>query len=223
MSFDIDNYPYRKRRDLRSSMAETLANFVAGLEFGAPFSSTPFKLRKTYFEWAEFEQRALTSEGLLPAAAILPDRAQEEDSQLSPSMIEDTWVSDGINGFALFKLSEKVVPFFMVVRAASKPQRQAIISTIEDAFVEVNALNRPTPLTYGRLLTMDSYYQRKARFTHLSNQIFDQDASAKESRYLVQFEILAQAPHVVLRRVPAMDPRVNVVVDNVGAYGTTQG
>lgn len=223
MSLDIEQYPFRKRRDLRSAAAETLAQYIAGLEFAAPASATPFKLKKTYFEWAEFERNALTSEGLLPAAAILPDRAAEEDSQLSPSLIEDTWISDGVNGYGLFKLSEKNIPFLLVVRAASKPQRQAIVSTIEDAFVEVDALNRPTPLTYGRFLTMDSYYQRRARYTHLSNQIFDQEASAKESRYLAQFEIMAQAPHVVLRAVPAMDPRIRVVVDQVGAYGTTQG
>lgn len=223
MSYDLAKYPFRKKRDLRSSMAETLAEHISGLQFGLPFSPTPFKMRKVYFEWALFEQRALTGEGLLPAAAILPDTSREEDSQLTPSMIEDTWRSDGVNGLALFKVSEKVVSFQLVVRAASKPQRQAIISTIEDSFVELQTLNRPTPLTYGIFLTMDSYFQRRARYTHLSNQIFDQDASAKESRYLAQFEILAHAPHVLLRPVPAMDPRVSVVVNNVGAYGTTEG
>jgi len=209
----LSSYPYRKRRDLRSAMGETLVNFVRSLQFDRPFSTAPFGLRDIYYEWPVFEKVALSAEGALPAGVLLPDTATEEDSQLTPSLIEDTWMSNGIDGYGLFKISEKVVTFLLVVRAASKPQRQAIVSGIEDAFAEAEALRRPTPLTYGRLLQMDSYYQRKARFTLLNHRLLDQAQAATESRYLCQFEIQSQAPHVLLRRVPAMDPRVEVMVD----------
>lgn len=211
----IDHYPYRKKRDLRSAMAETLAAHLAGLEFTAPAYAEPRKFRQVFYEWAAFERYALAKAqgGSLPAAAVLPDTADQGDSSLTPRVLEDTWRTDGTDGYALVEIAEKIVPFLVVVRATSKAERQAIISAVEDAFVASSTLKRPTPVAYGLQLTMASYYERKARYTLLRHTLLDQEVSAQESRRLAQFEIQAQAQHVVLRRIPAMDARVQVVVD----------
>lgn len=218
----LPDYPGQKKRDLRAAMAETLANYIAGMVFGPPYAAIEFQLAKVYYEWAVFEKNALTGDGLLPAAAVLPDEAQDEDSQLAPKLLEDTWETNGIDGLGLYKISEKVVPMMVVIRAQSKPERQAILSTIEDSFIRAGGNDREQPVAYGIHLEMPSYYNRKARYTLLRHRLLDQATNTSASRYLVQVEFLVQASHVVLRRVPAMDVRITAVVDDVDASRDSQ-
>lgn len=231
---DLSLFPFRKRRDLRSAMAKALAGYLAGLEYSFPATRTPKKLAAVYEEWAEFERRALSAGGALPAAAVLPDRPVPEADAFVPRILEETWtggdpyilgddgrprfpVGQGTgDGYALFAVSEKVVPMVVIVRAASKPQRQAIVSVFEDSFHELGVgapTLYPEPVRWGKVLTLDDYYGRPCRFTLGAHQLLGDAGTAKENRWLVQFELQAEAKQVAVARVAAMDARTQLVVD----------
>lgn len=235
---DLSLFPFKKRRDLRSAMAKALAGYVAGLEYSFPATRTPRKLAAVYERWADFERRALSAGGALPAAAVLPDRPVPEADAFVPRLLEETWTGGdpalcdesgrqrfpvGLgtgDGFALFAVSEKVVPMVVVVRAVSDPQRQAIVSVFEDSFHELGVgapVLYPEPVRWGKVLTLADYYDQPCRFTLGAHQLLGDSGTAKENRWLVQFEVLAEAKQCAVARVAAMDARVQVVVDGEAA------
>ena len=218
MSALLQDYPLKATTDSRSAMSERLAEFIGELEFTAPRSNQAFKLRAVYDTWADFSQRAMSAGGLLPAAAVLPDRPVYEGSSLTPRSIDDTWsggdpeecgsggrkkfpIGDGSgDGYCLFTHSEIVVPFVVVFRAKTKPQRKAIAKRLEEVFIEDGAVKPDkstlTPLIpvpeataqlvrYGRLLEVPKYYNRKARFTLDAQQLLDSETAARENRWTV--------------------------------------
>jgi hypothetical protein len=207
------DYPFRKTRDIRTAMAETLSTYLAQLEFDLPATTEQRRFAAAYATWAEFEQSAKSEGGRLPVVAVLPDEGKYDDSSLSPRILEETWRSDGTGGYALFAIAEFEVPFVALVRARSKGEREAITSVLEDAFVEPGEAQDAGPLRYGRLLTMPAYYGRTARYTLLTQRLLDSGDFAIRHRWMSQFELLAQAQHVVVRKAAAMSSRVQVVVD----------
>lgn len=234
----LPDYPLRKTEDCRSAVVTALAEFLEALTFDSPAvtSSAAFRFVSVHRRWADFESKA--GRGSLPVAAVLPDRPSYDDATLTPKMLEGTWTGgpmiEGtlgrgiINGAALFKVAELVVPVVLVVRAASEGQRRAIVSVLEDAFVQDGAMldqatihqahripETPVPERVGMVLTMRSYYNRPVRFTMASAELLDSAQSAQENRWLAQFELQAEAPVCVLRRVRAMSPRVEIVEGGV--------
>lgn len=244
---DLRKYPHRCLTDARSAMADALSAYVRTLTFTLPRSGQAFKFLAVYDTWTDFNQRAMSGGGKLPAAAILPDRPTYGDSGLTPRAIEETWsggdptecrngkptypIGDGTgDGFCLFTHSELMVPFVLTFRAKTRPQREAIVRRLEQSFVEDGSLLDPSmvnpafdldgmaePIRYGRLLSVPRYYDRKARFTLEAAQLLDAEASAGENRWLGQIELMGEMQVCVLRRVRAMRPRVCVVVDGVEA------
>lgn len=245
----IDAYPLKGRRDVRSAMARAMAEFVARLRFTEPKEKEPFGFARVYADWASFNDRALSGDGPLPAAAVLPDRPVYEANGFVPSMIESTWsggdpllvddrgrqlypIGDGSGrGFALFTIAEMVVPFVLIFRARSKPQRSAIVRILETSMVEDGSVvpdpstlnpilvtdEMERPIRYGRLLTMDDYYGRKVRISLQSQQLLDSESGAGENRWMAQFEIAAQAQVCVVRRILGMNPQFKLTVG-----GTTE-
>lgn len=232
----LKEFPFKKARDLRSAMAKELARYLETLAYTFPATRTPRKLAAVYDEWASFEQRALSAGGALPAAAVLPDRALPDADAFVPRLLEETWTGgdpfaldvDGSkqfpagtgkgDGYALFAVAEKVVPFLVLVRAVSKPQRQAIISVFEDSFHDLGADPlKHGALRWGKVLVLSDYYSRPCRYTLGGHQLLDSTGPAKENRWLVQFEILGEAKQCAVARVPAMDVRVQTVVDGEAA------
>lgn len=221
-------------------MARELARFVAKLRFTMPKSTEEFGFAKVYSSWASFNARALSGDGPVPAAAVLPDRPIYDANGMVPSMIESTWsggdpnliddqcrrlypIGDGTGrGFALFTTAELVVPFVIIFRARSEPERSAIVRVMETAFVEdgsiipdiatLNPLFVPDeaehPIRYGRVLTMRDYYDRKVRLTIDAQQLLDSESSVGENRWMAQFEISGQAQVCVVRRVLGMNPKL---------------
>lgn len=216
MSSLLADYPFRKTRDIRSAMAETLAQYILTFDFDLPVcSATKPSFAEVYDTWADFESNAKSAGGRLPAAAILPDKGTYDDSSFTPRMLEETWKTDGRDGWALYAIAEYDVPFLVVVRAKSSEQRKAIVSHFEDAFVETTEPADPDPGHYGKRIAMPSYYGRIARFTLLSQELLDSSEFAIRNRWMAQFEFTAQAQHCVLRRVPAMAPHVHVVINGL--------
>jgi hypothetical protein len=246
----LKDYPLKALTDSRSAMAAGLAKEVAGLKATVPRSGTEVALRAVYDTWSSFEQRAMSSGGLLPAAAVLPDRPVYEPSSLTPRALEDTWsggdpnelLDDGVtkrypigdgsgDGFVLYSIAEMMCPFVLVLRAQTKAQRKAFAKRLEEHFVEDGSLLDPStlsrdvpipdaqhePIRYGRRVELANYYNRTARFTLMAQQILDNEASARENRWLAQFELTGHVQVCVLRRGRAMSPRVQFVVN-----GTTE-
>lgn len=215
--------PLRKTRDLRSAMAETLRDYVNTLRFGLPATRELKGFAEVYDSWARFEDRALSAEGKLPAATVLPDRTSYTDSSLTPRFIPGTWFQNHPEDqphkrYGLFAVSEAETSFVVLCRAKSQAQRKAIVSAFEDAFVEPGTPGDSKPVRYGKLLTMGSYYERAVRFTLQDQQILDSSTSPQENRWLVQFELLGHAQQVVVRQIPEMRVRVHTAVD-----GLTEG
>lgn len=236
----LADYPLKKLTDARSAMARALSAYIGGLTFTLPKTTEPFKLAAVYPSWAQFFDRAISADGKLPAAAVLPDRLQVADPSLTPRIMEETWSGGEVcpgtlgngtgDGFALFSVAEAVVPFVVVVRTAGEKQREAIVSGIEDAFVEDGSFldpgvlppvflsrveDREHPIRFGRLIQVPDYYDQKARFTLLAIQVTDSEQSARENRWTVLFEIGAQMTLCVPRRVRAMRPKVVLSVNEV--------
>lgn len=242
-------YRLRKTRDARSAMAEALRAFLKRQSFALPKTTEPFQLAAVYDTWATFQDKASTAGGLLPAAAVLPDRPIYEADALTPRMLEWSWsggdpclressgrptypIGDGSgDGYALFDIAELSVPFVLLVRASTIPMRKAVVSRLEELFVEDGSLLDPNqlsdlaqpsppeppeeiarPIRYGRLLKLESYYGLTARYSLESQQLLDSETNAAQNRWLAQMEIQAHGKVVVVRRVRAMRPRVRAVI-----------
>jgi len=147
-------YPLKATTDCRSAMATALATFIQDQVFDLPKSAEKFKIEAVYATWAGFENRAMSSGGALPAAAVLPDRPVYEAAAFGPRIIENTWgggdpklldqygkqkypLGDGSgDGFALYTVADLVVPFILIFRAKTVAQRAAIVRTLETLMVE---------------------------------------------------------------------------------------
>lgn len=243
---DLAKYPLRATKDSRQALGQGLSDIVSSVRATFPKSNKPIGFKAVYDTWAQFNDRAMSSGGKVPAAAILPDRPEYEASSLTPHIIDCTWsggdpcerdqygrirypIGDGSgDGFALFKTSEIIVPFVLVFRAISPAQRTAFMKRFEEIFNEDGALlpdpstlnpNLPVfdeefhPVRYGRIITLEKYYQRKARFTLIAQQTLDTESTAEENRYVGQIELRGETSVCVLRRIRAMRPRIQVVVN----------
>jgi hypothetical protein len=254
MVADLMAYPLKARKDARSAVSDRLAEYLSEIEFTLPKSGQAFKFKSVYGTWADFRERATSGGGLLPAAAVLPDRPIYEPSALTPRALEETWsggdpaeldergcqlypFGDGSgDGHVLVTHSEIVVPFVVVYRAQSAPQRKAIAKRLEEVFLEDGTLIDPsslnpdvprvpeltaTPVRYGRVLEVPDYYCRKARFTLHAQQLLDTEQTARENRWIGQCEIEGHMQVCVLRRGRAMNVRARLEVDGTTADRTS--
>lgn len=152
-------------------------------------------------------------------------------------------IGDGSgDGFALVEVAQRESRFLLIFRCATKTQRRAIFATLEEAFMEDGTLVDPAtldpivvvpepdppvvqpqipdiavqPVRDGRLLKVERYYDRMARYTlETGPEPLDSAASAHENRWMGQAEILSHMQVCALRRVRAMSPRVELVVDDL--------
>jgi hypothetical protein len=204
-----------KTRHLRDAMATTLRDYINTLQFSLPASTEPKGFAEVYRSWAKFESRALTAVGKLPAATVLPGELTYPPDYLTPRMDADSWHRDSEDGelYSIWMLKAAEAPFLVVARATSDIQRDAINLAFEDAFSETGTPGAEDFSREGKLLTMDSYFGRKARFTLLSQQNLDSEATARENRWLAQFEILGHSDIARKVKTPRFKPRVRLRVN----------
>lgn len=210
---DPTKFPFQGQVDVRTGMAHALAEYMKTLSFSSPSKVAPFSFADVFIRWADFQQRAKSAGGLIPIAAVLPERGLDADSMLAPAEMTDTW--DGAErggGFALVKFAEYECTMTVLVRARSDVERQSIVNTLEKAFVEVNGDFQRNCL----VLTMDRHFGRKVRFSLVAQEIVANESLAEEMRWLHYFEIEAQAPRVQPFFFPALRPRIRVVSDGLG-------
>jgi hypothetical protein len=244
---NVADYPLKGLADVRSAIVFELASFLQKLDFSFPKTTEPFRFAPgaVYPDWPTWNTRAMSAGGMLPAAAILPDRPTFVPSCLTPSFLDETWSGgdptllnpDGSQqyplgdasgrGFGLFKVSEIDVPIVVLFRAVNKPQRRAIMRTLEQAFVDSVGIDHTTerlpmgvaealvsPPHYGRFLKLTRYYNRQCRFVLQASQLLDSEALAGANRWIGQLEISANTSVCVLRRVRGMTPQVRLTLDD---------
>lgn len=154
MAPDPRSYPFRARCDARTAIAKTLADFLESLSFTLPKVTAPFRFAKVHDRWSSWESSAMSAGGLIPAAAVLPDRLIYEDSSFTPREIEETWsggdpsdlddfgkklfpIGDGSgDGFVLFEVCQVMLPIIVLYRGKSRPQAEAIAKKLEEVFIE---------------------------------------------------------------------------------------
>lgn len=240
----IQTSDVRSFTDCRTAMTAALMRFLLTLRFDLPRTNQPFGFKKALGDWATFSDRSL-SPASLPVAAVLPDNPIYDADSFTPRADERSWTGgdptelrrDGTKRFPngdgtgvgklLFTISEMVVPFVVLVRARSKPERRAIVHRMEQVFLEDGTqpdgtyINPRTaleelesqPTRYGRILTLPLYFNRKARFTLMSQQLLDSETTSMENRWMAQFEIQGHAKTGVVRCARAMSPRVSLILD----------
>jgi hypothetical protein len=67
------------------------------------------------------------------------------------------------------------------------------------------------PIRFGKLLPMPSYYGQTGRFTLLRTRMTNAEDVVARNRWLVEFELECHALHVVVRRVPALQCRLQIL------------
>lgn len=206
-----------KTKHIRDAMAEALRDYVNTIKFSFPASTEPKGFAAVYRSWAQFEDRAVSTGGALPAATVLPGELVHVGDILSPRMMPGTWHQDTEDGklYSLWHTEEAQTEFLIVTRAASSAQRDAINLAIEDAFTETGAPGH-LPARKGKLLPMPSYFGRKARFTLLNQQNLDTEAAARENRWMAQFEILGNADVVRKVEAPRFRPHIGLTFGTEG-------
>ena len=170
------------------------------------------------------------------AASFTPRVLEETWSGGDPTELADDgvslrypWGDGGGDGYVLVEIAQLSVPFVVLLRGKSIAQCEAMTKTTEETFVE-DATELPDkswlnpkidvpdadeqPVRYGRVVEIPRYYNRKARFTLVAQQILDNEAAAMENRWTAQFEMLGEMQVCVRRRLRAMRPRVELFVND---------
>lgn len=158
MAAELKNYPLKATTDCRTAIVETLTAYLEGIIFTVPKSTSPFKFRAVYSRWSDFNNRANSAGGLLPAAAVLPDRHIYEGAGFTPKALEETWsggdpteldqygsqmypMGDGSgDGFLLVETAELNVPLVLIYRGQTEAIRNSISKRLEEVLVEDGTL-----------------------------------------------------------------------------------
>jgi hypothetical protein len=171
-------------------------------------------LAEIYSDWPTMDDEFVS-----PSAVILPqDELLYGPSHLTPRLLEDSWEPRGQNGFGLYELSEGTREFQLQVRSGVQAERNALKAGIEGAFVASSVIAvpppNPTPPTvqapsrfegqrYGIIVRVPEYWNLPVRLTLKGSHKLDDADLAAKNQWAAEFRIEAQAPHVVLRPVPA--------------------
>lgn len=211
MTLDPANYPRSQTHDARSALALALARLLGGLSFTGPASASPWKLRAVYATWAQFSAKSAT--GALPIAAVLPDRASYSPAGATPRLLDDTWWTDGSDGWGLYETARLTTKFVVAIRAGSEPERASIIRAMEAELAATGApSDRPRlPLRYGRSLPLPEYWGLSGRVWLDALVLLDSEPTVAANRWEAQAELSAEGPVCRLIRTPALSPRVRLL------------
>lgn len=165
--------------DPRNAAAETLAAYLAGLEFlrgGGESADTPFKLRSVRAEWPEPDR-----DMDYPCASLIDyEPIPMQAHGLTPTLLEESWNRE--KGTALWKIAEAAFTFQVDFWADNGPTREAMAARLPSAFAPeddgarivicgtpryFNRTVRAALLSYQRMDTPDSVYPRERRLLAL--------------------------------------------------------
>lgn len=213
MAFTLQDFSRTATTDLRSAMAEALADYLRDtLVFDA--GAGVRKLERVFDDWPSYLDRYVP-----PSACVLPGAWVYSDPYLVPSLMEDTWEPQqdgkptGERGFGLYKVAEMDVTLEASFRTNTTEERKAILLAGESLFRDPDLLmNEAKGARNAVLLEMPQYYGVCARFALVGGRVIDdEDRAMRENRDAV-LTIKAEATQVVVGPVAPLNVTVRQIV-----------
>lgn len=202
-------YSRTQTMDIRSAMARALAVKLTAAEYPAP-DGRVLKFAEVFDTWPDPED-AYRPPG---TAAILPAAYPMEPSQLTPTLLEETWEPAGQAGFGLYKTAEVMADFEILIRASTAAERRVFLTGIESMWVAEHVLMDPVQgARYGILLPMPEYWGTCAEFALKTIRVLDdEDRAMREHREAI-ITVSGLAAMVKLGPVQPMKMSIRVSVD----------
>ena len=173
---------------VRNALAVALARLVEEMTFPGDQAQN---FAAIYDEWPDFLDTAV-----VPAACVLPGDFRYADSQMTPSLIEDTWEPKGMPGWGLMKTAELQADFQLSIRTNLPRERSQLMQAIEDLFQPQGNLMDLTGPRYGLVVPLPEYYGINGRFVLLAGSVIDNEDTAMREKRDAVFTISAYAPKV---------------------------
>lgn len=208
MAFTLEQFSRKQTLDLSTAIATAVARHMKDALFPGPGGVGSIQLAEVFADWPSYEQAQLS-----PAGCILPDSALVYDEAYpTPFLLDETWEPVGAPGFGMYALSEVKRDLDVVVRAATSPERNALVAGIEGLFFrpEISAL--PGPSRYGVLLTMPEYFDLPVRVSLAESRKMDNAESAVRNVWESQILLRTQAKHCVVRPVRPFNVNIHEIV-----------
>jgi hypothetical protein len=190
-----DQFSRHQTLDLETAMATAVSDNLKDQVFPGAGGLGVIRFQEVFSEWPTANDRHVS-----PAACVTPvNRLLYSEARLTPSLLEDTWEPRGMRGFGLYALAEGTKDFEVVIRAATKAERRALVAGIEGLFLAPGVLNnRAQGARYGVVQTMPEYWGLLCRLSLQDKQLEDTEESAQKNRWEATFLVRAQAPLVKL-------------------------
>ena len=200
------------------AMAVSLARYLLERTFPGARGEGLVRFADAFPEWADPEETyAGNMVAIVPAGELV-----YLETQLTPTLLEDTWEPDGRPGFGLYKRAEAEVTFNLNVRGATGEERSALVAEVEELFVAKDIrepdgepgilMNASQGGREGLLLDLPEYYGLQGRFTLLGSQPVDNEATTLRGQSESVIRVLANTPHVSLGRVQPFTLHIQEVV-----------
>ncbi len=198
MQITLEQYSRKAATDLENGIARAVRAAIEGALVQPPGEAPRLAFSRVFDTWASYEQ-----DFVAPAACVVPAGAlQFVESYSTPCLLEETWEPQGEPGFGLYAVAAAEQEIDVLVRAGSDVERNLLVRALEGLFFEKTAegalLHLPAGARYGRVLTMDDYYQLPVRTSLREVAKGDNEESAQRSAWEARVGLRVQAKEVVL-------------------------
>ncbi len=217
-TFTRADYSRKRTEDEGVALATALARYLLSRTFTGAGGQGLVKFADAIVEWAAPEDTyAGNMVAIVPGGELV-----YMDTQLTPTLLEETWEPEGRPGLGLYKRGEAQVTFNLDVRAVTGAERSALVAGIEELFVAQDILdpdaepgvlmNAPQGAREGLLLDLPEYYGLQGRYTLLGSKPQDTPDSALRDANESLIRVLANTPHVSLGKVQPFTLHIREVI-----------
>jgi hypothetical protein len=200
-----ESFPRTASLDVGAAVVRALARLVEGAELRPQAAGGARRFSKVTTEWASFNDRLA-----LPAAAVVaPSEMAYGDALLTPSLLRDTWWPEGRAGWGLYLESEMEQDLGVVVRCATKAERSAAVSAVEDLFTTPSS---PRSMQRAVMAALPEYWGLSAVLSLKSKLVDDDPDKAAQNRWEAAFTVQARAQKV---KLDVVNPFLLTIRENV--------
>lgn len=215
MPFTRDQYSRTRTNSVRQAMAAALAESMREAQFQDQLGRA-VRFARVYDAWPTHTDRLV-----VPAACVLPNPTRFSESQLTPSLLRETWEPEGQAGFGLYKVAEVEADFEVEVRAPTSAERDVVLSGMEDLWtasdsrgVELSGFQPGlTQPRYGIVCELPGYWGLCGAFWLQGSRPLDNEQSAIREHWSAICTIRGLAPAVRLGPVQPMKPIVKALFE----------
>ena len=217
-TFTRAQYSRKKTESEEKALGAALARYLLERTFPGAGGQGLIKFADAFVEWAAPEDTyAGNMVAVIPVSELV-----YMDTQMTPTLLEETWEPEGRPGLGLYKRAEAEVTFNLQVRGVTGAERSALVAGVEELFVAKDILepegepgvlmNSVEGAREGLLLDLPEYYNLQGRYTLLGSQPVDNEATALRGDNEANIRVLANTPHVSLGRVQPFTLHIKEVV-----------